>query len=346
MWNGIARTLRLSERASTGADALAEDAEVEIDLRSGEPEVSLQPRSVPGVSETVELDQVPVGDIADVVPLFETPVSAPPPAQSATESAVAALPVRGMLGRAISRADSEHATQLAYEASERASNVLVSTVLFLLLAPLLVILFVLVRFTSPGPALYRQERVGRDGSTFAIFKFRSMSIDADQRLDEMNELTDRGRSMRSMVQCPRLPMTRASREWAVSCVERASTNFPSFSTSWQGKCLSSGPARSWSKRSKRSIPTWRPAGMRGTGNHMSVAGNADRRHDVRRAYGARPCIQQAAIVLARLDPRPSDALRRGEGFTIVLNDEPAGPVPAQTGTLTNRATVGFTGSWK
>ena len=43
----------------------------------------------------------------------------------------------------------------------------------------------LIRLDSPGPVFYRQERVGRDGRTFRIWKFRSMSVDAEQRLAEL-----------------------------------------------------------------------------------------------------------------------------------------------------------------
>jgi lipopolysaccharide/colanic/teichoic acid biosynthesis glycosyltransferase len=44
-------------------------------------------------------------------------------------------------------------------------------------APFLVIIAVAIRLTSPGPALFRQERVGQHGLTFRIFKFRSMRTD-------------------------------------------------------------------------------------------------------------------------------------------------------------------------
>ena len=51
----------------------------------------------------------------------------------------------------------------------------------LILSPLLAILAVIVKATSPGPILYRQERMGLDGRTFTILKFRSMPIDAEER---------------------------------------------------------------------------------------------------------------------------------------------------------------------
>ncbi|WP_308250295.1 sugar transferase [Sphaerisporangium fuscum] len=49
-----------------------------------------------------------------------------------------------------------------------------------LLAPLLLALVLAVRFTSPGPALFRQTRVGKDGVEFTILKLRTMTLDAEQ----------------------------------------------------------------------------------------------------------------------------------------------------------------------
>jgi lipopolysaccharide/colanic/teichoic acid biosynthesis glycosyltransferase len=42
-----------------------------------------------------------------------------------------------------------------------------------------------VKVTSRGPVFYRQERVGRDGQTFSMLKFRSMVIGADRRVEEL-----------------------------------------------------------------------------------------------------------------------------------------------------------------
>ncbi|MEU9887130.1 sugar transferase [Sphaerisporangium sp. NPDC051017] len=58
-------------------------------------------------------------------------------------------------------------------------KLLATAVLTVLALPMLVIAF-LIRSTSPGPALFRQTRVGRDGREFRVFKFRTMVRDAEK----------------------------------------------------------------------------------------------------------------------------------------------------------------------
>jgi len=57
-------------------------------------------------------------------------------------------------------------------------------VLFLL--PVLLVLALSVKLSSRGPVLFRQERVGRDGRTFSMLKFRSMVSDADRMVDALS----------------------------------------------------------------------------------------------------------------------------------------------------------------
>ncbi|QZY29811.1 sugar transferase [Nocardioides coralli] len=54
-----------------------------------------------------------------------------------------------------------------------------------LLAPALLVVGLLVRRDSPGPALFRQRRVGRDGREFTMLKFRTMCCDAEQAVDAL-----------------------------------------------------------------------------------------------------------------------------------------------------------------
>lgn len=63
------------------------------------------------------------------------------------------------------------------------SNILnrsVAIVALLLFSPLLIVIYLLIKFTSNGPALFTQSRVGRHGKVFKIYKFRTMIQDAEQ----------------------------------------------------------------------------------------------------------------------------------------------------------------------
>jgi exopolysaccharide biosynthesis polyprenyl glycosylphosphotransferase len=63
---------------------------------------------------------------------------------------------------------------------KRCLDLVASTSLLLVLSPLMVAVAVGVKLTSPGPVLFRQDRVGYKGTTFKMMKFRSMRANADQ----------------------------------------------------------------------------------------------------------------------------------------------------------------------
>jgi exopolysaccharide biosynthesis polyprenyl glycosylphosphotransferase len=60
----------------------------------------------------------------------------------------------------------------------------------LVLSPVLLVIAIGIRLASPGPVFFRQPRVGHEGRTFRVWKFRTMDVDAEERkatLEELNE---------------------------------------------------------------------------------------------------------------------------------------------------------------
>jgi len=87
-----------------------------------------------------------------------------------------------------SRAPSDH---LAL-AVKRAFDVVASALALLVLAPVFAATAIAIKLDSQGPVFFRQRRVGLNGRTFQILKFRSMYVDAEARLEQLrarNEMT-------------------------------------------------------------------------------------------------------------------------------------------------------------
>ena len=83
----------------------------------------------------------------------------------------------------------------------------------LLLIPMGIIAL-LIKLDSKGPVLFRQDRLGKDGKPFVIYKFRSMGLDAEADGPRWAE-----------------PTTAAAPGWAGSCASAAWTSCPSCGTS-------------------------------------------------------------------------------------------------------------------
>ena len=67
---------------------------------------------------------------------------------------------------------------------------LVAALLIVAIAPVLAVVAVLIRTTSPGPAFYRHRRIGKNGREFDVLKFRSMVVDAEARMDDLMVLNE------------------------------------------------------------------------------------------------------------------------------------------------------------
>lgn len=77
------------------------------------------------------------------------------------------------------------------DVQQRALDIAVSVLALLMLSPLLLATALAVRTDSRGPALFKQTRVGLNGRTFTMFKFRSMTADAETRRAEILHASDR-----------------------------------------------------------------------------------------------------------------------------------------------------------
>jgi len=82
-------------------------------------------------------------------------------------------------------------SSFAQRGMKRGMDVVGSTLLLLVLSPLLLVLAILVKLSSPGPIFYRWYVAGEGGHPFMSYKFRSMYADADQvkaKLAHLNEM--------------------------------------------------------------------------------------------------------------------------------------------------------------
>jgi exopolysaccharide biosynthesis polyprenyl glycosylphosphotransferase len=70
--------------------------------------------------------------------------------------------------------------------------------------PAMVVVGLAVRLTSPGPVFFRQDRVGKNGVTFRMHKFRSMYVDAEQRLEALRDRNEQDGPLFKMKDDPRV----------------------------------------------------------------------------------------------------------------------------------------------
>ena len=63
---------------------------------------------------------------------------------------------------------------------KRFMDIVISLLALIVLSPLLLILAIAVKIDSPGPVVFKQQRIGRKGKVFNIYKFRSMCVGAEK----------------------------------------------------------------------------------------------------------------------------------------------------------------------
>ena len=91
-----------------------------------------------------------------------------------------------------------------YSIFKRLGDMIVSTLALLILSPLFLIVAIAIRLDSKGPAIYTQQRVGKNGKLFKMYKFRSMCCDADEKLAELQRFNEVDGPVFKMAQDPRV----------------------------------------------------------------------------------------------------------------------------------------------
>ncbi|MGM0138622.1 hypothetical protein IGI65_001065 [Enterococcus sp. DIV0755b] len=96
---------------------------------------------------------------------------------------------------------------------KRYSDLLFSILLLLVLLPILIVIAISIKLTSKGPIFFKQERIGLQGKTFEIYKFRTMCVGAENigdgltvKSDTDNRITKVGKFLRrtSLDELPQL----------------------------------------------------------------------------------------------------------------------------------------------
>lgn len=75
---------------------------------------------------------------------------------------------------------------------KRLLDIIATLVALLLLSPIFITTYVLIKVEDPGPAFFMQERVGKWGALFTMYKFRSMVMNAEKLKDELLEQNESG----------------------------------------------------------------------------------------------------------------------------------------------------------
>ncbi|MDQ4145689.1 MAG: sugar transferase [Actinomycetota bacterium] len=89
-------------------------------------------------------------------------------------------------------------------AAKRGFEVVVASTVLPLLSPLLLLVALCIKFDSSGPILFRQQRVGRHGTPFTMFKFRTMVTSAEQHVADLARLNDADGALFKLRRDPRV----------------------------------------------------------------------------------------------------------------------------------------------
>ena len=98
----------------------------------------------------------------------------------------------------------ERKNNALYEVSKRALDIIASFLGLIILSPILLIVAILIKLESKGPALFSQSRIGLSGEQFKMYKFRSMVQNAEELKDKLAKQNEMSGPMFKMKDDPRV----------------------------------------------------------------------------------------------------------------------------------------------
>lgn len=87
---------------------------------------------------------------------------------------------------------------------KRAFDLVMGTILLILASPIMALIALLIKLDSPGPVIFKQERIGENGKVFEIYKFRTMLDGADKKIQEVLKYDENGNPIHKMPHDPRV----------------------------------------------------------------------------------------------------------------------------------------------
>lgn len=91
-----------------------------------------------------------------------------------------------------------------YDTVKRVFDITAALLILVAASPVLAVIAIMVKMDSPGPVFFKQKRVGRRGQFFGMYKFRSMKVNAENMLEQLQAQNEAGGHMFKMKDDPRV----------------------------------------------------------------------------------------------------------------------------------------------
>lgn len=214
---------RAPDAGFTAVGAVVEGPQLALDVDGDPVPVLGSPGQLLDVVDHADVDAVAIADTATLAPgalrtltwhLEGTGVDllVAPALTDIAGPRIAVRPIAGLPLLHVEEPDLEGVRRLVKAGFDRT----IASVSIVVLAPLFVAVALVIRVTSPGPAYFRQVRVGRHGTTFRIWKYRTMHLDAETAKGDLVDLNEHDGVLFKIRQDPRrTPVGRVLRRFSI-----------------------------------------------------------------------------------------------------------------------------------